>query len=103
MSVQVVDIKTGKVKTMPERYAKILVKMKRAAWPEQGEQQPVDQNPQLPGGEPIPVEIKASKAAKALAESAGIDLRKVTGTGTDGAITKPDVDAFIAAQKPPQE
>ncbi len=34
MSVQVVDVKTGKVKTMPERYAKILVKAKRARWPE---------------------------------------------------------------------
>lgn len=34
MSVQVVDVKTGKVKTMPEKYAKVLVKAKRARWPE---------------------------------------------------------------------
>ena len=104
MSVQVVDVKTGKVKTMPERYAKILVKMKRATWPDQGEQpQPSDQVPQKPSGDSVPVDIKASKAAKALAESAGIDLSKVAGTGNDGAITKPDVEAFIAAQQQPRE
>ncbi|MFG5862716.1 E3 binding domain-containing protein [Metapseudomonas sp. CR1201] len=104
MSVQVIDVKTGKVKTMSERYAQILVKMKRATWPDQGEQQqPIDQIPQKPDGEPVPVEVKASKAAKALAESAGVDLSKVTGTGNDGAITKPDVEAFITAQKQPRE
>lgn len=101
MSVQVIDVKTGKLKSMPERDAKILVKMKRATWPDQEEQQQsADQNPQKPSGEPVPVEIKASKAAKALADSAGIDLSKVAGTGNDGAITKPDVEAFIAAQNP---
>jgi len=35
MSVQVIDLKTGKLKTMPVKYANILVKMKRARWPEQ--------------------------------------------------------------------
>lgn len=103
MNVQVVDAKTGKVKTMSERYAKILVKMKRASWLDQVEQQSVDQIPQKPESEPVPVEIKASKAAKALAESVGIDLSKVIGTGNDGAITKPDVEAFIAAQNQAQE
>ncbi len=49
------------------------------------------------------VEIKASKAAKSLAEAAGVDLAKVVGTGADGAITKPDVEAFIEAQKSAQE
>lgn len=34
MSVQVVDVKTGKVKTMPEKYARVLVKTKRARWPD---------------------------------------------------------------------
>lgn len=34
MNVQVIDVKTGQVKTMPKRYANILVKMKRAHWPE---------------------------------------------------------------------
>ncbi|ELE6506803.1 hypothetical protein NRT23_005668 [Pseudomonas aeruginosa] len=35
MNVKVIDIKSGVVKTMPERYAKILVKMKRALWHEE--------------------------------------------------------------------
>lgn len=34
MSVQVIDVKTGKLKTMGAKYANILVKMKRARWPE---------------------------------------------------------------------
>lgn len=34
MAVQVIDVKTGKLKSMPERYARILVKAKRARWPE---------------------------------------------------------------------
>ncbi|MDY1142985.1 hypothetical protein [Pseudomonas aeruginosa] len=34
MSVQVIDVKTGKLKSMPVKHAKILVKMKRARWPE---------------------------------------------------------------------
>ncbi|MCS9316338.1 hypothetical protein N0711_06615 [Pseudomonas aeruginosa] len=35
MNVQVVDLKTGKLKTMQVKYANILVKMKRARWPEE--------------------------------------------------------------------
>ncbi|EMI4495000.1 TPA: hypothetical protein ACKQDM_005582 [Pseudomonas aeruginosa] len=34
MSVQVIDVKTGKLKSMPVKHANILVKMKRARWPE---------------------------------------------------------------------
>lgn len=40
-----------------------------------------------------------SEAARKLAEEKGIDLTKVTGTGANGAITKPDVEAAIAAAK----
>ena len=101
MSVQVIDVKTGKLKSMSVKYANILVKMKRARWPDQ------DGQPQAPApiappavNENPPAEIKASKAARALADSAGIDLSKVAGTGNDGAITKPDVEVFIAAQNP---
>lgn len=50
-------------------------------------------NPQANAGE-----VKASKAATALAESAGVDIRNITGTGDGGAITKPDVQAFIDAK-----
>lgn len=39
MNVKVIDIKSGVVKTMPERYARILVKAKRARWPEDESQQ----------------------------------------------------------------
>ncbi|HHM9405959.1 TPA: hypothetical protein ACRNDO_002557 [Pseudomonas aeruginosa] len=35
MNVKVVDLKTGKLKTMQVKYANILVKMKRARWPEE--------------------------------------------------------------------
>ncbi|MNO31424.1 branched-chain alpha-keto acid dehydrogenase subunit E2 [compost metagenome] len=95
MSVQVIDVKTGKIKTMPKKYADLLVRMKRARWPDQD---PPAVPMQPSASLPVPTEApKASKAARALAESAGIDLSKVTGTGNDGAITKPDVEAFIAA------
>lgn len=34
MSVQVIDVKTGKLKSMPVKYANILVKMNCARWPD---------------------------------------------------------------------
>lgn len=43
--------------------------------------------------------VKASAAAKVLAEDAGIDLEDVVGTGRDGSITKTDVENHIAALK----
>ena len=42
-------------------------------------------------------EIKASDAAKNLAEENEVDLKDVTGTGADGNITKGDVQTFIDA------
>ncbi|KSR43096.1 hypothetical protein APB53_14000 [Pseudomonas aeruginosa] len=48
MSVQVVDLKTGKVKSMPKRFAEILVKIERARWPEE-----VAEAAPVPSGEPI--------------------------------------------------
>jgi pyruvate/2-oxoglutarate dehydrogenase complex dihydrolipoamide acyltransferase (E2) component len=41
-------------------------------------------------------EINASPAAKKLAEENGIDLTAVTGTGTNGGITKADVEKAVA-------
>ncbi|MFC0710706.1 hypothetical protein [Azorhizophilus paspali] len=35
MNVQVIDLKSGKLKTMGRKYAEVLVKMKRARWPDQ--------------------------------------------------------------------
>jgi pyruvate/2-oxoglutarate dehydrogenase complex dihydrolipoamide acyltransferase (E2) component len=51
-----------------------------------------------PDPEPIqePTAVSASKAAEELAAANGIDLTKVTGTGTNGQITKPDVVKAIA-------
>ncbi|MDA8485155.1 E3 binding domain-containing protein [Pseudomonas resinovorans] len=98
MNVQVIDVKTGKPKFMTQRYADILVKMKRAKWPEDAEPASVP----APAAPP-PTLIKVSKTAQALADSAKLDLSKVKGTGPDGAITKPDVQAAIAAQKSAQE
>ena len=34
MRVEVIDLKTGKSKFMPEKHAKVLVKLKLARWPE---------------------------------------------------------------------
>lgn len=103
MNVQVIDVKSGKPKTMSVRYANILVKMKRARWPGDAEQvsgvEPNGDSPQ----QAIATEVVISKAAKNLAQTAGVDLSKVVGSGKDGAITKPDVEAFIAALKETQE
>ena len=41
--------------------------------------------------------IKASNPATALAVNAGVDLGSIKGTGKDGQITKPDVQAAINA------
>ena len=40
------------------------------------------------------LEIKASPLAKKLAEERGINLKFVSGTGTDGRIVKRDIDNF---------
>lgn len=37
MHVEVIDITSGTRKTMPKRYADILVKLKRARWPDEPE------------------------------------------------------------------
>lgn len=42
-------------------------------------------------------EIDATDAAKALAAEHGIDLKDVKGTGTDGRVTKDDVEATHAS------
>ncbi|QQE90477.1 hypothetical protein [Azotobacter chroococcum] len=54
MNVQVIDTKTGNLKTMPRRYAEVLVKMKRARWPESNIEQ-VDDSDQA--GRPADLEI----------------------------------------------
>lgn len=46
-------------------------------------------------------EVEATPAAEAHAEEKGVDLTEVEGTGKDGRVTAPDVDA--AAETPPPE
>lgn len=41
--------------------------------------------------------ISASAAAKALAAEKGVDLTQVAGTGKDGAVTKGDVETYLAS------
>ena len=47
--------------------------------------------------------IDISDAAAKLAKEKGIDLATITGTGTHGTITKPDIEKAIAAQTEGQE
>lgn len=83
--------KHGREEVMQARYAKILKGLGRGTYMTRDMQAA-----QAP-------EIKISKAARDLAESEGVDLAMVSGSGTDGAITKPDVEAFIEAQAKAQE
>lgn len=49
--------------------------------------------------QPSPTEPLISKAVRELAESAGLDISTITGTGKDGRITRVDVEAALAAKK----
>ncbi len=48
-------------------------------------------------------EQRVSPVAARLAESLGIDIRKVTGTGRNGRVMKEDVEAFAAAATAPAD
>lgn len=48
-------------------------------------------------------EINATDAALKLAKVQGIDLAQVNGTGADGRVTKPDVEAYLAMAAKPAE
>lgn len=50
------------------------------------------------GAGPATGKILASPRARALASERGVDLRRVRGTGPDGAITAADVEAAVASQ-----
>ncbi|MCY1553576.1 hypothetical protein D9M68_900730 [compost metagenome] len=68
MSVQVIDVKTGKVKTMPEKYAQILLKMKRARWPDQVVEVAPVVEPVAPASLETPVLVKPTAAVSEEAE-----------------------------------
>ncbi len=48
-------------------------------------------------------EIDATDAALELAEELGVDLSEVEGSGIDGRITKPDVEAFLVEEEDESE
>ncbi len=56
--------------------------------------------PEAPAPQPVVEthEIDATDAAKAFAEEQNIDLATVTGTGTEGRVTKDDVVAAVEAR-----
>lgn len=47
--------------------------------------------------------VKISPLAKKLAESKGLDIHKITGTGENGRIIKQDVDNYVPAPETPKE
>lgn len=59
-------------------------------------------SPEPTGGAPASEQLVSPVAAR-LAESLGIDLRKVTGSGRNGRVMKEDVEAFAAAATAPAE
>jgi pyruvate/2-oxoglutarate dehydrogenase complex dihydrolipoamide acyltransferase (E2) component len=44
-------------------------------------------------------EVNATSGARELANSSGVDLAQVEGTGEDGRVTKADVEAYLAEQE----
>jgi len=54
--------------------------------------------PEAPLGAETTASVNATDAARTYAAEKGIDLTQVTGTGQNGAITKPDVEAYEASQ-----
>lgn len=64
MNVQVIDVKTGKLKVMPEKYARILVRMKRARWPEQEPVVEVSENPVMEENVAVDPEVQTEPPKK---------------------------------------
>lgn len=87
MKVEVIDCKTGQTKSMHPRFAKVLVGLKRATYAQENTYQT-----RAMTAEPAPL---VSDHVRDYAAEVGIDLAAVTGTGTNGRITKKDVEALI--------
>lgn len=51
----------------------------------------------------LPAGLRASPLARRMAEEAGIDLKKVNGSGPDGRIVKADVEAYLKERPEPVE
>ncbi len=68
--------------------------------------EPAAQTPEPEAAAPEPAAAASqlvSPVAARLAESLGVDIRKVTGTGRNGRVMKEDVEAYAAAAAPPAE
>lgn len=92
--------KNGREQVMDEKFAKILSDLGKGSYGVAARAQAaVEPSPALPVQPAPQQEAKASKAARELAAAHGVDLSKVVGTGEAGAITKPDVQAFIDAKE----
>ena len=92
----------GRKQIMAEKYAKILSGLRRGEYYTR-DMQAVAPAHVVEPAKPSLDKPKASKAALALAESGAVDISAVTGSGESGAITKPDVQAFIEEQNKAQD
>lgn len=92
----------GRKQMMAEKYAKILSGLHRGEYCTR-DMRAAELKPSIDLSKPSLDKPKASKAAIALAESVGVDISAVTGSGEGGAITKPDVQAFIEEQNKAQD
>jgi len=52
--------------------------------------------PAVPAGGAQPRPVRASPAVRKLASDLGVDLGGIAGTGPDGAVTRPDVEAAVS-------
>jgi len=51
----------------------------------------------VPPAEPTGTKVKAKPPVRKYAKTLGIDINSVTGSGPDGSVTRPDIDAHTAA------
>ena len=92
--------KNGREQVMDEKFAKILSDLGKGSYGVATQDQAaVEPAPVRPVQLAPQQEPRASKAARELAAAHGVDLANVVGTGEAGAITKPDVQAFIDAKE----
>ncbi|EXF45262.1 branched-chain alpha-keto acid dehydrogenase subunit E2 [Pseudomonas sp. BAY1663] len=92
--------KNGRKQVMDEKFAKILSDLGKGSYGVAAMAQPAVEPASAPPVQSEPQqELRASKAARELAAAHGVDLAQVVGTGEAGAITKPDVQAFIDAKE----
>ena len=80
--------KGGRTVLMARRHAETLRKLGHGTYPDSA----------APVVEPQKVDILISDNVAAFAKENGIDVTKIVGTGKDGRINKPDIEAAIKVQ-----